>query len=113
VSDACGATTWQIISVSSNESGNRNGNNGNGIGNGNGHGHGNGNGNGNGGGNNNGQTGEEWQITGPHTVKLLAERNGNGHGRVYSITIQAQDAAGNVSLTKVVTVTVPHDQGHR
>jgi hypothetical protein len=113
VSDACGATTWQIISVSSNESGNRNGNNGNGNGNGNGHGHGNGNGNGNGGGNNNGQTGEEWQITGPHTVKLLAERNGNGHGRVYSITIQAQDAAGNVSLTKVVTVTVPHDQGHR
>jgi hypothetical protein len=85
VTDACGPTTWKIVSVSSNEADN-----------------------GKGGGN----TSPDWMITGAHTVKLRAERSGNGSGRIYSITIQAMDAAGNVSAEAVVHVTVPHDQGH-
>jgi CHRD domain len=83
VTDTCGPTTWKIIRVTSNESVN---------------GHGSGN------------TSPDWQITGNHTLKLRAERAGNGNGRVYTITLQAQDAAGNVSAGKTVTVTVPHSQ---
>ncbi len=52
----------------------------------------------------------QWQITGPLTVNLLADRLGTGTGRIYTITVEARDAAGNVS-TKTCTVTVPHDQG--
>lgn len=49
------------------------------------------------------------QVTGNLTLKLLADRNGNGSGRIYTITVEATDAAGNRS-TRNVTVTVPHDQ---
>jgi hypothetical protein len=41
-------------------------------------------------------------------VKLRAERSGTGEGRVYTITITATDASGNVSK-QTVTVAVPHD----
>lgn len=84
VTDTCSATTWKILRVSSNEAVN---------------GHGDGN------------TGPDWVITGDHTLNLRAERAGTGNGRVYSIVIQAKDAAGNVSATKVVTVSVPKSQG--
>jgi hypothetical protein len=50
-------------------------------------------------------------ITGDLTVDLRAERSGNGSGRIYTITVQCADAAGDVA-TKTVTVTVPHDQGN-
>jgi hypothetical protein len=86
VEDPCDTTMWKIIKVSSNEPAN-----------GNGHGH--------------GQEGVQWQITGDHTLKLLAERLGNGSGRIYTITIQATDASGNVSEPVDVTVTVPHSNG--
>ncbi len=51
----------------------------------------------------------DWIVIDEHHLKLRAERNGNGDGRVYTITIRAEDASGNVS-TQTVTVTVPHDQ---
>jgi hypothetical protein len=47
----------------------------------------------------------DWIITGDHTVKLRAEGAGEGHRRVYTITLQAQDASGN-SATKNVYVPV-------
>ncbi len=53
----------------------------------------------------------QWQITGALTLNLLADRQGSGNGRIYTITVGATDAAGNQS-TRTVTVTVPHDQGH-
>jgi len=52
----------------------------------------------------------DWIITGDHTVKLRAERSG-GQERVYTITIQAMDAAGNLSAKKHVTVTVAKSRG--
>jgi len=55
--------------------------------------------------------GGQYQVTGDLTVNLLADRNGNGTGRIYTITVQCKDRFGNAS-TKTVTVTVPHDQGH-
>jgi len=51
-------------------------------------------------------------ITGPLTVNLRADRDAHGTGRVYTIFIEAIDAAGNRS-TGSVTVTVPHDQGKK
>jgi Galactose oxidase, central domain/Kelch motif len=52
----------------------------------------------------------QWQVTGDLTLNLLADRNGNGTGRTYTITVQCKDSFGNAS-TKTVTVRVPHDQG--
>lgn len=52
----------------------------------------------------------QWQVTGPLTLNLLADRLGGGIGRVYTITVEATDAAGNATH-QTVTVTVPHDQG--
>jgi DNA/RNA endonuclease G (NUC1) len=45
------------------------------------------------------------------SVQLRASRDGNGDGRVYTITFRARDASGNTSFV-TATVTVPHDQGH-
>ena len=85
VTDDCGATTWRIISVSSNEPVNGTGD---------------------------GNTSPDWEITGDHTVNLRAERSGkNKAGRIYTITVRAADAAGNLSDSRTVRVTVPHSQG--
>lgn len=48
-------------------------------------------------------------VTGGLTLSLRAERSGTGNGRVYTITVQASDLAGNAS-TKTVTVSVPKSQ---
>ena len=79
-STACGAATWRIIDVRSNESADGAGD---------------------------GHTSTDWLITGDHTVSLRAERSGRGRGRVYSILIQATDSSGNVSSPSTVTVSVP------
>jgi hypothetical protein len=44
------------------------------------------------------------------TFQLRAERSGNGNGRIYTITYQVTDWAGNSALA-TATVTVPHDKG--
>jgi DNA/RNA endonuclease G (NUC1) len=44
------------------------------------------------------------------SVELRQNRNGNGDGRVYTITFRARDAAGNMSFV-TAKVTVPHNQG--
>ena len=84
VFDSCSSTSWKITSVTSNEPVNGPGD---------------------------GNTGPDWIITGDHTLKLRAERAGNGHGRIYTIYLKATDAAGNISDAKTVTVTVPKSQG--
>lgn len=48
----------------------------------------------------------DWQVTGPLTLQLRAERAGMGSGRVYTATLACTDRAGNTA-TRVVTVTVP------
>jgi serine protease len=82
--DDCGAATWKIVGVDSNEAVN---------------GHGDGN------------TARDWQILGDHTVLLRAERSGTGQGRIYWITLQGEDASGNLSTPVTVVVTVPKNQG--
>jgi hypothetical protein len=55
-------------------------------------------------------TSVDWQITGPTSVQLRADRDGHGDGRVYVITLRCVDASGNAS-TATAAVSVPHDQG--
>jgi subtilisin-like proprotein convertase family protein len=56
-----------------------------------------------------GDTAPDWQVMGPNLVRLRAERAGGGTGRVYTITIKATDAHGNMT-TQNVNVSVPHNQ---
>ncbi len=44
------------------------------------------------------------------SVQLRQDRDGNGDGRVYTITFRVSDSWGN-STTITAKVTVPHDQG--
>jgi hypothetical protein len=54
------------------------------------------------------EPGSDFQVLDNHRVKLRAARAGGGNGRVYTITITATDASGNIS-TETVKVLVPHD----
>ncbi len=51
------------------------------------------------------------QSAGAYTVALLAERSGDGTGRIYTLSAVASDQAGNTT-TATAICTVPHDQGH-
>jgi len=83
--DVCSATVCRVTSISSNEPENGNGD---------------------------GNTAPDWTIDGPLAVSLRAERSGGAGGRVYTLTIQCSDVAGN-SATAPVTVTVPANQGKK
>ena len=50
----------------------------------------------------------DWKLTGDLKVKLRAERQRKGSGRVYTLTVLCSNGA---SAMDMVTVTVPHDQG--
>lgn len=51
----------------------------------------------------------DWEITGPLSVNLRADRLGRGQGRIYTIQIQCEDSSGNISYDSV-NVAVPHDK---
>jgi hypothetical protein len=55
-----------------------------------------------------GDTGPDWKITGPLKLQLRAERSGSGNDRIYTITIECKDEAGNITYG-TTTVTAPHD----
>ena len=87
VSDACGSTTWKVVSVTSNQDVKGGGS---------------------------GNTSPDWKITGDHRVMLRAERSGKSkQARVYTIKVVATDQAGNRSEFSTVKVTVPHDKGKK
>lgn len=58
-----------------------------------------------------GNTSVDWQITGPLTLQLRAERTG-GDNRIYTILIATTDASGNTSFG-TVTVTVGDPGGRK
>ena len=84
VTDACGPPRWKIISIKSNQAVDAKGS---------------------------GKTSPDWEITGDHTANVRAERSGREGSRIYTITVQAADASGNLSQRKSVEVIVPHDMG--
>ncbi|MGH9456864.1 MAG: Ig-like domain repeat protein, partial [Thermoanaerobaculia bacterium] len=53
-----------------------------------------------------GNASPDWEITGPLTVELRAERSGKGSGREYHVTIAASDASGN-DATHTVVIRAP------
>ena len=53
-----------------------------------------------------GSTVNDIVIVDDDTVKLRAERNVNGTGRIYTLTYRATDGCGN-QTTRTATVTVP------
>ena len=61
-------------------------------------------------GNGDGNTSPDWQITGPLTANIRAERAG-GTDRIYTITIETTDFSGNAAHG-TVTVTVGQSRGH-
>jgi hypothetical protein len=81
--DSCGPLDLKIVKVTSNQAVN---------------GHGDGN------------TSPDWEIIGPLTVLLRAERSGKQHKREYTIRVRFADGAGNAAFESV-NVVVPHDQG--
>jgi hypothetical protein len=81
-SDLAGAVTTKIVSVTSSEPDN-------GLG--------------------DGDTANDTEITGAMTLNLRAERSGTGNGRTYTITVEAKDAAGNITR-RTTTVSVPKNQ---
>jgi hypothetical protein len=56
-----------------------------------------------------GNTSPDWSIR-DGRLRLRAERSGNGDGRVYTVHIRCEDAAGNAD-ERTVRVSVPHDRG--
>ena len=83
--DACGEVTTRIVQVTSNESINGQGD---------------------------GNTSPDWLISGDGKLQLRAERSGGGSGRIYTITVEATDEAGN-SSTGTTEVIVPHSNGKK
>jgi hypothetical protein len=51
----------------------------------------------------------DWQITGPLSLNLKAERFGRKGGRTYTIVVECEDRDGNIALASV-DVVVPHDR---
>ena len=81
--DVCGTVSTMIKSITSNQSPNGKGS---------------------------GHTSRDWKITGDLTADIRAERTGKDKGgRIYTITVEATDEAGNIADTNLF-VTVPHDQ---
>jgi hypothetical protein len=56
-----------------------------------------------------GSTAPDWDIIGAFDVNLRAERAGKGNGRIYTVTVECADDAGN-SADGRVTAVVPHDK---
>jgi hypothetical protein len=57
-----------------------------------------------------GNTDPDWMITEDGSLKLRAERSGNGSGRVYTVTVRCDTGTGE-SSERTVQVVVPHDHG--
>ena len=51
----------------------------------------------------------DWIVTGSLNLSLRADRNGQGAGRIYSITVRCTNAS-QLSASAVVVVFVPHDR---
>jgi hypothetical protein len=48
----------------------------------------------------------DWKVKGPLTVALRGERSADGGGRVYTVTVECKDVAGNAA-SRTVEVDVP------
>ena len=51
----------------------------------------------------------DWIVTGDLGLRLRAQRNARGEGRVYTVTLGCTDASGNLTK-RALQVVVPHDR---
>jgi hypothetical protein len=51
---------------------------------------------------------DAWSLVGSLAIKLRADRNGDGAGRIYTISVACADASGNIA-NGTARVLVPHD----
>jgi probable HAF family extracellular repeat protein len=51
----------------------------------------------------------QWRVTGNLNLDLLANRDGQGTGRIYTIVVECKDALGNAARRSAI-VAVPHDR---
>jgi HYR domain-containing protein len=51
----------------------------------------------------------DFEVVDAHHVRLRAERTGNRHGRIYTLTLTCTDAAGN-KTARTGAVLVPHNR---
>ena len=51
----------------------------------------------------------DWSLSGPLSAALRADRNGQGAGRMYTLTVTCRNAS-QLSATATVSVSVPHDR---
>lgn len=63
-------------------------------------------------GNGSGNTTPDWQVINTNNIKLRAERDGGGDGRIYTLTLTCRDQLNN-STTSTTSVEVPHDLSAR
>jgi len=56
--------------------------------------------------------GVDWVIIDDHHIKLRAERDGHGHGRIYTVSVACTDQHSNTTHADT-TVLVPHDMRNR
>jgi hypothetical protein len=56
-----------------------------------------------------GDTAPDWEITGPLTANIRAERSGAGTGRTYTLDVTCTDEQGHATVSST-TVTVPLEQ---
>lgn len=84
-SDACGEVTTRVVQVTSNEPVEGDGD---------------------------GNTSPDWLVSEDGELQLRAERSGGGSGRIYTVTVEATDEAGNTT-TATTEVTVPHSKGKK
>ena len=54
-----------------------------------------------------GHSAPDWDVLDARHVSLRAERSGQGHGRVYTLTVSCTDSAGGTTQG-TTTVEVPH-----
>jgi hypothetical protein len=57
-----------------------------------------------------GGSSSDWEVLDAHHVRLRAARSGRSAGRIYTVTITANDIHGNLS-TQNVAIKVPHSIG--
>jgi hypothetical protein len=57
---------------------------------------------------NDGATASDWDISDALRAAVRADRRGSSSGRVYVLTVETRDGAGNATLS-TTQIVVPHD----
>jgi probable HAF family extracellular repeat protein len=54
----------------------------------------------------------DWRVVDANHVDVRAERDGNGTGRVYTVSVNCVNDKNQQTSTRAVEISVPHDESH-